>query len=171
MGDGLSRAARCMFHKLRTTNQPIGNGKSLPAENGITSNGSAAKRPPAFNKNCHKYHSPSVPISICVMILICYVTLGAAVFHKVQPWNVLESLYFCFTSLGTIGFGEISPKGSTAQYVASVYILIGTALVAMCFSLIQSELVIWIRRFGLQDHMPSPSEEVAIVTVAVSPRS
>lgn len=96
-------------------------------------------------------HSAGVPISICVMILICYITLGAVLFHRIQNWNVLESLYFCFTSLGTIGFGDISPKGNMAQYTASAYILIGMAVVAMCFSLIQTELVMWLRKIGVQD--------------------
>lgn len=136
------------------------------------------------------------------MILICYVTAGAALFNRIQNWGVLESLYFCFTALGTIGFGDLMPKGHIAQYAASAYILVGMAVVAMCFSLIQSELTMWLRRFGVQDsqqthpaasqsmpattynhmmhpkhlnHMmssaASPSEDMALVTVAVTPKS
>lgn len=151
-------------------------------------------------------HSPSVPISICIMILICYVTMGAVMFNRLQNWGVLESLYFCFTSLGTIGFGDLLPKGQVAQYAASAYILVGMAVVAMCFSLIQTELMMWLRRFGVQDaqqthpsgaasmpattynHMMHPKhlnhmmqhhsqsqattpEDVALVTVAVTPKS
>lgn len=107
----------------------------------------------------HRYHSTSVPISICIMILICYITLGALLFHRIQNWGVLESLYFCFTSLGTIGFGELSPKGNVAQYAASAYILAGMAVVAMCFSLIQTELIMWLRKFGVQDQQQSPNQQ------------
>lgn len=178
MGDGLSSAMRCVFRKIRTSSD---NSKTIPSENG--SNGGSVnneKRPPhnfhmklnSVNGSSYSsYHSPSVPISICVMILICYITLGAVLFHKVQPWGVLESLYFCFTSLGTIGFGDLSPKGSIAQYAASAYILIGMAVVAMCFSLIQTELILWLRKFGVQDQLPSPTEDVALVTVSVTPKS
>lgn len=149
----------------------------------------------------HQQHSPSVPISICVMILICYVTMGAVLFNRLQSWGVLESLYFCFTSLGTIGFGDLLPKGNIAQYAASAYILVGMAVVAMCFSLIQTELIMWLRRFGVQDtqqthpsttvpasynhmmhskhhnHMmhqlpqSTATEDVALVTVSVTPKS
>lgn len=92
------------------------------------------------------------------MILVSYITLGAALFHRTQPWNVLESLYFCFTSLGTIGFGDLQPQGTVAQYLASGYILFGMAVVAMCFSLIQTELVVWLRRFGaVQESQPAAS--------------
>lgn len=117
-------------------------------------------------------HTPTVPISICVMILICYVMLGAVLFHKIQHWGVLESLYFCFTSLGTIGFGDLAPQGNVALCAASAYILVGMAVVAMCFSLIQTELIVFFRRFGVNDvPLPTPSEDVSLVSVAVTPKS
>lgn len=146
--------------------------------------------------DCHYHrHLNGVPISICIMILICYVTLGAALFHRLQSWNVLESLYFCFSSLGTIGFGELEPKGYIAQYAASGYILVGMALVAMCFSLIRAELTVWTYRLNdnhpnsekpntmpnVISHVSHPShmlhqlsnnvDDVALVTVAVTPKS
>lgn len=143
----------------------------------------------------HHRHLGGVPISICVMILICYVTLGAALFHRLQSWNVLESLYFCFSSLVTIGFGELEPKGYTAQYVASAYILVGMAIVAMCFSLIRAELSAWTYRTNdshsadekpnamphVISHVPhhnhmmhqlaNNADDVALMTVAVTPKS
>lgn len=97
------------------------------------------------------YRSTSVPISICLVMLVCYIILGSLLFHRLQDWSIVESLYFCFTSLGTIGFGELTPKGNIGQYTASGYILVGMALVAMCFSLIQNELIMWLRRFGVQN--------------------
>lgn len=111
-----------------------------------------------------------VPISICIMILICYVTFGAVLFHELQPWGVLESLYFCFTALSTIGFGDLQPKNEIGQYAASAYILVGMAIVAMCFSLIQTELIIWLKKFAIQDQFnQNPDDEVALVTVAMTP--
>lgn len=166
-----------------------------------------------YNYNYYR-HSNGVPISISIMILICYVTLGAALFHRIQAWNVLESIYFCFTSLATVGFGELEPKGNIAQYAASAYILVGLSVVAMCFNLIRMEMNSWLRRFDgeridekshastisvpsngrnvgtglapnnyahlmphhnhLMHQLPSgggPIEDVALVTVAVAPKS
>lgn len=102
---------------------------------------------------------PTVPISLCILILIGYVSLGAVLFNKIQRWTILESLYFCFSSLGTIGSGDLQPQGASAQYIASGYILFGMAVVAMCFSLIQSELVTWLRRFGVQDQMQQQQQQ------------
>ncbi|KXJ76972.1 potassium channel subfamily K member 10-like [Aedes albopictus] len=116
-----------------------------------------------------KHNQSVVPISICIMILICYVTFGAVLFHKIQPWGVLESLYFCFTSLGTIGFGDLMPAGNIAQYAASAYIVVGMAVVAMCFSLIQTELIVWLKKFATPESIPSSTEDVALVSVAMTP--
>ncbi|XP_055600081.1 TWiK family of potassium channels protein 7 [Uranotaenia lowii] len=116
-----------------------------------------------------KHNQSVVPISICIMILICYVTLGAVLFHRIQPWGVLESLYFCFTSLGTIGFGDLMPTGNIAQYAASAYIVVGMAVVAMCFSLIQTELIVWLKKFATPESLPSSTEDVALVSVAMTP--
>lgn len=172
MGEGLSSVMRCMFRRVRTSDSS----PKMPSENGSSGGGGGEKRPHNFHTKLngvpsYAHHSPTVPISICIMILICYVTLGAVLFHKVQQWGVLESLYFCFTSLGTIGFGDLAPKGNVAQYAASAYILIGMAVVAMCFSLIQTEMILWLRKFGVQDPMPSPSEDVSLVSVSVTPKS
>lgn len=108
-----------------------------------------------------------VPISICIMILICYITSGAALFHELQKWGVLESLYFCFTALSTIGFGDLQPKDEIGMYAASAYIIVGMAIVAMCFSLIQTELIIWLRKFAIQEL--SHDDEIALVNVAITP--
>lgn len=115
------------------------------------------------NNNYNQYYqyTNGVPISICIMILICYITLGAALFHRLQNWNALESIYFCFTSLGTIGFGELEPIGIIAQYAASAYILIGMAIGAMCFNLIQSEILRWLQRFNTNHNQQIDEKSIA----------
>uniref|UniRef100_A0A1A9VCM9 Potassium channel domain-containing protein n=1 Tax=Glossina austeni TaxID=7395 RepID=A0A1A9VCM9_GLOAU len=197
MGEGLSAGMRCLFRKARSKST-ISRGNSANNSAGInTSTGNSKKltsEGPKHSTNSGKhYHggkmhsshpygnlskqyqssagSPSIPISICVMVLISYIISGAILFHKMQNWSVLEALYFCFTSLGTIGFGELAPTGNLSLYLASVYILIGMAVVAMCFSLIQTELVMWLRKFSVQDHVIPQAEEVALVSVAVTPKS
>ncbi|KAJ6635735.1 TWiK family of potassium channels protein 18, partial [Pseudolycoriella hygida] len=166
MGEGLSSAMRCICRKIRTCCD--GSNKTIPTENG--GNGSGDKRPHGFhskfNDSSNNYYRPlSVPIPICVMILITYMAFGALIFHYIEHWDVLECIYFCFTSLGTIGFGNLAPKGNISQYAASAYILVGMAVVAMCFSLIQTELIKWLRKYGVQDQLASPTEDLALVSV------
>lgn len=196
MGEGLSGIMRCLFRRVRTgdssgpkvapppsdaTNGSNGNekrghhfhqaGSKLNGGMHYAGNHGGGGSGSGGSSHPHHHHSPTVPISICIMILICYVTLGAVLFHKIQHWGVLESLYFCFTSLGTIGFGDLAPQGNVALYAASAYILVGMAVVAMCFSLIQTELILWLRKFGVTETLPSPSEDVSLVSVSVTPKS
>lgn len=115
-----------------------------------------------------KQKQSAVPISICIMILICYITCGAAVFHELQKWGVLESIYFCFTALSTIGFGDLQPKNEIGMYMASAYIIIGMAIVAMCFSLIQTELIILMRKFH-NAHELHHDDEITLANVTITP--
>lgn len=92
-----------------------------------------------------------VPISLCLIIVLAYICSGAVLFHRLENWSLLEGSYFCFTSLGTIGFGDLLP-GKNAEEVSlcacSAYILTGMALVAMCFSLVQEEVMGLLRFIG-----------------------
>lgn len=94
--------------------------------------------------------------------------MGAVLFHELQKWGVLESLYFCFTALSTIGTGDLQPKNDIGLYAASAYIIVGMAIVAMCFSLIQTELIIWLRKFAIQEQQED-DDEIALVNVAMTP--
>ncbi|KAK0093572.1 hypothetical protein PV326_013215 [Microctonus aethiopoides] len=98
-----------------------------------------------------------IPISLCLFIILLYVCGGAFIFHRLEGWSLLESSYFCFTSLGTIGFGDLVPTGKNSSTklmeelslcICSLYILIGMGLIAMCFNLMQEEVVRVVRVFG-----------------------
>ncbi|KAJ8984173.1 hypothetical protein NQ317_017826 [Molorchus minor] len=103
-----------------------------------------------------KLHCPCVnpvrvPVTLCLVIVLAYICSGAVLFHRLENWSLLEGSYFCFTSLGTIGFGDLLP-GQKAEDVSlcacSAYILTGMALVAMCFSLVQDEVLNLLRYLG-----------------------
>lgn len=92
-----------------------------------------------------------VPVTLCLIIVLAYICSGAFLFHRLENWSILEGSYFCFTSLGTIGFGDLLP-GQNAEEISlcacSAYILTGMALVAMCFSLVQDEVISLLRLIG-----------------------
>lgn len=99
-----------------------------------------------------------VPISLCLMILVAYVSGGGFLFSIwEEDWGYLEGSYFCFISLSTIGFGDLVPgaavvagEGGSQErlIICSLYLLTGLALIAMCFNLMQEEVIHKIRRIG-----------------------
>lgn len=88
-----------------------------------------------------------VPIWLCVCLVISYIIGGAFLFHEWEKWNLLDSAYFCFITLTTIGFGDFVPaqkvKGNAEVSIAlcSLYLLFGIALLAMSFNLVQEEVI------------------------------
>ncbi|KAE8744475.1 hypothetical protein FOCC_FOCC008950 [Frankliniella occidentalis] len=105
--------------------------------------------------------SVKVPVLLCLLVLLAYIAGGAFLFHYLEGWSLVEGSYFCFTTLGTIGFGDLIPgrasgrvRGPRAEVVsvlaASVYIMVGMALVAMTFALVQDEFVGLLRRLSRQ---------------------
>ena len=53
---------------------------------------------------------PQVPLWICCILVVGYVLGGAVLFHEWEGWRPLDSAYFCFVTLTTIGFGDFVPK-------------------------------------------------------------
>lgn len=77
-------------------------------------------------------------------------------FKRWENWGFLDASYFCFISLSTIGFGDIVPnnehdtsfKGELNFIFCSMYLMLGMALIAMCFNLMQEEVVHKVRTCG-----------------------
>lgn len=92
--------------------------------------------------------SKPVPIWLCVFLVVTYILCGAVLFTKWEKWNFLDSAYFCFITLTTIGFGDFVPakrvqnKDATVSIaLCSLYLLFGIALLAMSFNLVQEEVI------------------------------
>ncbi|XP_022700770.1 uncharacterized protein LOC111267064 isoform X2 [Varroa jacobsoni] len=95
----------------------------------------------------------AVPIPLCVLIMVAYISGGAVLFSLWEDWGFLEGAYFCFVTLSTIGFGDfvpgVSDTGSQEKLViCSLYLLAGMVLIAMCFSLMQEEVIYKVRNCG-----------------------
>lgn len=101
------------------------------------------------------YYEPSrsvikpVPIWLCVFLVVSYIVAGTFLFTAWERWPYLDSAYFCFITLTTIGFGDLFPAGrvndseSFEKNIAfcSLYLLFGIALLAMSFNLVQEEVI------------------------------
>ena len=109
----------------------------------------------------------TVPFSLCLLVMAAYILGGALLFSQWEGWGYLDGSYFCFITLSTIGFGDMVPGGSMIGQMSdeedmklepspfnkkfvlcSLYILLGMALIAMCFNLMQEKVVKGFRSLG-----------------------
>ncbi|PSN35996.1 hypothetical protein C0J52_20005 [Blattella germanica] len=92
--------------------------------------------------------SKPVPIWLCVFLVVTYILCGAVLFMQWERWEFLDSAYFCFITLTTIGFGDFVPAkrvqnmdAEVSIALCSLYLLFGIALLAMSFNLVQEEVI------------------------------
>ena len=58
-----------------------------------------------------------------------FLGIGTVAFQQLEGWTWIESFYFSVTALTTVGFGDLHPTTDVSRLFASVYILIGVAIV------------------------------------------
>ena len=106
----------------------------------------------------------TIPVSSCLLVLAFYIFVGTVLFSHWEGWSYLDGAYFCFISLMTIGFGDFVPgrdyiyhtsvadensaaavEANAKLILGTIYILLGMAIVAMCFNLMQEKIVAEIR--------------------------
>ncbi|MGB0260176.1 MAG: potassium channel family protein [Flavobacteriaceae bacterium] len=55
--------------------------------------------------------------------------IGTVVYHYVEGWSWLDSIYFSIITLTTIGYGDLSPQTVPGKIFTMVYILVGVGLI------------------------------------------
>ncbi|XP_070561697.1 uncharacterized protein [Ptychodera flava] len=94
-----------------------------------------------------------VPIFVVVVVLLLDTVAGALFFwYWQEDWTLLDSFYFTFVSLTTIGFGDIIPMfGDDPSYLFALglYLLVGLSLVSMAITLAQERFIKQTRRVAL----------------------
>jgi len=72
-------------------------------------------------------------IIFLVTVLCLFLFGGAYCFTKLEEWTYLESIYFCFVTLSTVGFGDYLPASASSRIFCIVYMISG---LGVCASLI-----------------------------------
>lgn len=51
-----------------------------------------------------------ITAQVAIFLLVVYVNFGAVLFFLSEEWSPLESFYFTYVTLTTIGFGDYVPQ-------------------------------------------------------------
>ncbi|CAD6199832.1 unnamed protein product, partial [Caenorhabditis auriculariae] len=104
--------------------------------------------------------SEKMPVSVGICIVFAFISGGATLFSWWEGWRWFDGAYYCFITLSTIGFGDLVPgqsldEGSQEKLVVcALYLLFGMALIAMCFKLMQDDVVQKARWLGQKNWNP-----------------
>ena len=63
--------------------------------------------------------------------------LGTLVYHWLEGWSYLDSLYFCVISLATIGYGDLTPTTPLARGFTIFYVINGIVILLALFDRIR----------------------------------
>src|ERR1044072_7232101 len=100
-------------------------------------------------------------IRIVLMAVLAAIAVGTVVFHLLEGWSILDSLYVTAQTVTTVGFCDITPRTALGRAFSTVFMIVGVgvvlyALTSTVQSIVHSELL---ARYGhsrkmskLRDH-------------------
>lgn len=118
------------------------------------------------------HRSGRFPIWLCFLLPLTYILLGSIMFSITQNWNFVDSLFFCFALIATIGMSEWPRQDNidnfsrdTPSYeeevnvsfvlICFLYLLLGLALLATCFHLMTFERTKKTSSYSSETYSPS----------------
>lgn len=84
-------------------------------------------------------------IRIVFTAVLAAILLGTVVFHMVEGWSILDSLYVTAQTVTTVGFGDLTPRTTFGRIFATVFMVLGVGIVLYALtstvqSIVHSEL-------------------------------
>jgi hypothetical protein len=78
--------------------------------------------------------------------------IGTVVYHWLEGWNYLDSLYFCVITLATVGYGDFHPTTPEARLFTIVYVINGIGILLALFDRIRV-----VRQRSIADELDAPN--------------
>jgi voltage-gated potassium channel len=80
-----------------------------------------------------------------MMAVLLAILLGTVVFHLLEGWSILDSLYVTVQTVTTVGFGDLTPRTAIGRLFATFFMILGVgvvlyALTSTVQSIVHSEL-------------------------------
>jgi voltage-gated potassium channel len=84
-------------------------------------------------------------LRLVLLAVLGAIILGTIVFHVLEGWSILDSLYVTAQTLTTVGFGDLAPTTPAGRAFATVFMIVGVGVVLYALtttvqSIVHSEL-------------------------------
>lgn len=84
----------------------------------------------------------SVSLFLAVLGVLLFIFIPAAIFNVIEDWTYGQSLYYCFITLTTIGFGDFVPGQESGAHrnlykiLLMVWIFVGLAFLTLLLEIL-----------------------------------
>jgi tetrahydromethanopterin S-methyltransferase subunit C len=68
------------------------------------------------------------------VLAVVVVAVGVMFYTNVEHWSFINALYFCVVTLGTVGYGDITPSTDAAKLFTVIYIIVGLSIIGGFFA-------------------------------------
>jgi hypothetical protein len=90
------------------------------------------------------------PLLIYIALIIL---VGAGLYHYLEGWSWLDSVYFVVITLTTIGYGDLAPTTPLTKIITIFYGLNGVVLLLTLFDVVRR-----VRRWELPSQAPNADD-------------
>ena len=70
----------------------------------------------------HAYRDPGFRALLAMMIVL--LISGTSFYAIHEGWSIVDALYFCVTTMSTVGFGDLSPTTNISKIFTIMYSLV-----------------------------------------------
>ncbi len=92
-------------------------------------------------------------VHLLMVLAVGVLFTGTVVYHFLEGWGWIDSLYFSTVTLATVGYGDFHPTTSAGKLFTILFILIGVGIFVGIFTVISRASV----TLGTAPQSPDPS--------------
>lgn len=80
----------------------------------------------------------STKVAAAGATIAVWLGIGTVMFHILEGWTWISSLYFSVVTLSTIGYGDLHPTTDISRLADVLYIIFGVVTVLSAFTIVGS---------------------------------
>ena len=98
-------------------------------------------------KNNRIKHINIKVMMVSVFLMVCMLFIGGLLYCSTEEWSYVDSIYYCFVAMATIGFGDLVPNKGRAPdsegekaiwFLRALYLSVGLSLVSTVFTALKT---------------------------------